>query len=271
MPMLNYFSNREWWKLMQSGQYGVRKGPGPLWERRMQHGPYQGEVTRKHKTISCLYPMSYTSNKSDNYYYHIKGLKPEKQSLLIFWAKMSVINSYQRKRRKGCSWEETPSPTPYPAYPILLALGLFPWHSLWGGSLFPEIHSGLPKELHSIPLLLRALLPSPVTPQLCKSWWCGAASGAVLGDIDDLVGSCPCLLVWILIDLLTAPEAAVWGLFLQSPSLLKYKGSPTSEYSLSLLVTPLLSALGKVLSSQKFHSQCLNILVNTCYCLSFFF
>lgn len=50
-----------------------------------------------------------------------------------------------------------------------------------------------------------------VTVVWCSQW-------AVLGDMDNLVDSCPSLLVWILLDHLAAPEVAICGLLLQSCS-----------------------------------------------------
>lgn len=80
------------------------EGSWPLVRKEGQHGPHQGAVIGRNKTISCLYPMSYTPNKSLKIIIITsKGFEAEKQSLLISQAKMPVINSYWRKKEKDCS------------------------------------------------------------------------------------------------------------------------------------------------------------------------
>lgn len=129
-------------------------------------------------------------------------------------------------------------PTPHSAHPVLLALGLFPLHSLWGGPLFPEIHSGLPIELPQFYDFFKlSFLPSQ-SPQLCKSWWC---------TVQPVGLSWGTLMTWLVRALVywSGSSLTTWQHLKQLPvdifsrvlPLLECKGSPTSEYSLSLLVT----------------------------------
>lgn len=97
------------------------EGSWPLVRKEGQHGPHQGAVIGRNKTISCLYPMSYTPNKSVKIIIITsKGFEAEKQSLLISQAKMPVINSYWRKKRKIVARGRTMGLAPHPAHPLLL-------------------------------------------------------------------------------------------------------------------------------------------------------